>query len=131
MRHLVYVAASSREVQRAADVIALCRAEGLIVTYDWTKDVLEYGGGIPDDVARQRIADQDMAGVMRARSLILLVPHDGTSGGGYEAGVAAAFGRFIVCAGPHRRRFIFGIRHHEVETDAEAVKMVARRARTA
>jgi hypothetical protein len=131
LRHRVYVAASSREVQRAVAVIAMCRAEGLEVAHDWTTDVIAYAGTIPDDAARKRIAEADMAGVMRARALILLVPVDGTSGGGYEAGVAAAFGRFIVCAGPHRRRFLFGVRHHEVDTDIEAVKRVVEWARKA
>lgn len=118
----VYVAAGSKsDAPRAARVIERLRAAGVHVTYDWTLAVLSGADHRDPDVARAEID-----AVRAAEVVLFLVPLDGSTGAGFEVGVAYATGRIILCSGPHVRGFHFGSLLLELETDDEAVEMLAR-----
>lgn len=129
----VYVAGGSTEVQRAATIIAALRASGVHVTYDWTPDVLRRGD--PADGYRTERTEPEavlaIRGALDADLVWFLVPHRGSSGGGFEVGAAWHAGRLVVCSGPSLTRFFFGVMLVEYDTDEQALEVVLRHARAA
>jgi hypothetical protein len=119
----VYVAAGSKhDAARAARVIERLRAAGVHVTYDWTPAILLGARDLRDPA----VALAEVEAVRAAEVVLFLVPLDGSSGGGFEVGLAYATGRIIICAGPHVARFHFGCLLLEIDTDDEAVAMISR-----
>lgn len=121
----VYVAAGSSEAARAADLIAKLRAAGVHVTYDWTPAVLLGSSDLRDPA----IAAREIAAALEAEVVWFLVPLRGSSGAGFEVGVAYHAGRIVVCSGPHLGVFHFGVLLDERETDEEVLSWLVTRAR--
>lgn len=118
----VYVAAGSSDAARAADIIKRLRAAGVHVTYDWTADVLKEGSAQANLLPRDpRIALAEIRGVGEAEVVWFLVPRIGSSGAGFELGYAYGIGKVLICSGPDRERFYFGVILNEYETDDAAL----------
>jgi hypothetical protein len=100
----VYVAASSKQIDRARAAMDRLRAAGHTVTHDWTASIAEVGCANPIDATRQQRRNwalDDLQGVLEADVLWVLMPADHDS---FGAGVE--FGRAIdsdvsriVCSG--------------------------------
>jgi hypothetical protein len=75
----VYVAARSKELVRAKEVMRGLEKIGFSITFDWTEEILKnrakYGKfeTTPERVHRAN-ARQDVLGVLRASTLVLLLP---------------------------------------------------------
>lgn len=128
----VYVAAGSTEVARAADIIRRLREAGVNVTYDWTVNALERGD--PADGYRTLDRPEEemlgsVRGVLSAEVVWFLVPYAGSTGAGFELGIAYTSRKVIVCSGPHCWRFFFGGLLVEYETDEEVLEWLIRQAR--
>ena len=99
----VYVAGSSREMERAESAMTLLRSHGVEVAYDWCAAMRRDG---PDSemlrpalVAGLRTA---LAAVRRSEVLWLLDPEQPTTGAWCELGYAAGLGTVeIIVSGPH------------------------------
>lgn len=121
----VYVAAGSSEAARAADIIERLRAAGVHVTYDWTPAVLLGSSDLRDP----RVAQLEVEAALAADVVWFLVPARGSSGAGFEVGVAYHAGRIVVCSGPHLGAFHFGVLMVEHETDEEVLAWLVARHR--
>jgi hypothetical protein len=122
----VYVASGSTEADRASRWIEALRAAGVLVTYDWTPAVLSAGCS-PTDAADHRspaIAQAEIAAVLSADLIWFLTPKKGSTGGGFEVGIAYATGRPIVCSGPHMGVFHFGSLLLEIERDEDVFEWI-------
>jgi len=98
----IYVAASSKELDRAKRVIAMVeRSEGLKITFDWTKDIEQ--ATVPDASllmdARCISAGADLRGVWECDVLWLLMPAVSSFGAATEHGYAIAKGKRVVTSG--------------------------------
>ncbi len=127
----VYVCGASYEPERAAVVIALLEARGIVVTHDWTIQALSTRGHGGDAalsaVERWRATVEDLTGVDRAHLILWLVPEDGSTGAGFEVGYAFRAGIPIVACGPFLHRSIFTVlASTSATTDAGGVEVVAR-----
>lgn len=90
----VYVAGSSRDLERAERVIAELRAiPGVEVPVDWPAQMREHGPdeGLSDD-ERHRFAVDDLHGAMTAAGLILLRPTQEAPSAGAWVELGAALG---------------------------------------
>lgn len=115
----VYVASGSKtEAARTAAIIERLRAAGVHVTYDWTPAVL-LGGVDAPDFRDPRVANDEIRAVLDADIVWFLVPPTGSSGGGFEVGLAYAAGKVVACSGPHIGRFHFGAVLLEWEHDED------------
>lgn len=99
----IYVACSSREIERAERAIAVIRAAGGEVTFDWTVDVRRYGSQAPDVATGLRCAMADLEGVTTA-NVVLVLDGEYSYGRIVEHGAALALRKPVVVAGrPHGR----------------------------
>ena len=95
-----YLSASSAETPRARAIRDLLRTEGItVVGGGWIESVEQHGSlglGLPS-MARERIADDWVADIRRARVLLALVPDDHVSAGLVaEVSIARALGLPVV-----------------------------------
>lgn len=128
----VYVAGSSRDLERAERVIAALRAiPGVMVPVDWPFMMREHGPdeGLSDE-DRQRFAKADARGACHANVLLLLRPttEAPSAKAWVELGIALGALRspLILIAGRGTACIFDALiqREHVVDTDAEAVAIV-------
>ncbi len=105
MTRPIYIAASSKELTRAESAIACAREQGLTITRDWTKDVREWesrgGDAGLSNAERMEIAQRNFDGVIRAKVVWFLAPLEhGSTGAGFEFGLAHAYGKPLIVSGP-------------------------------
>lgn len=74
MTHSVYVAASSREIDRAEAVIAALRSRGVTISHDWTAVMRQHGpdASLADEALLPALLDDLERGVFRAGFVLLL-----------------------------------------------------------
>lgn len=103
MRPSIYVAGSSREIERAERVIAALRSHGLRISHDWTAVMRCHGpdAHLADEVLLPCLRDDLEEGVFAAEHVLLLAPAPGvpTMGMWVELGAAWAHAMRIVSAG--------------------------------
>jgi nucleoside 2-deoxyribosyltransferase len=103
----VYVAGSSRELERAERVIAEAQRRGFIVTQDWPAAVRAAGASNEGLTHEQRTsaARECMRGVHTADAVVLLVPAAGveTIGAWFELGYAVSRGLRVFASTPAGR----------------------------
>lgn len=72
----IYVACSSKEIDRAERVIAALRADGHVITHDWTVPMREHGPGndghLDDSVLLPELRDDLILGVEPAAVVLYL-----------------------------------------------------------
>jgi hypothetical protein len=77
MSPTIYIAGSSKELDRASHAMARAREFGFRIAHDWVADVLREGSSndVPEDVA-MRCADDDLRAAVTADVMwLLLGPH--------------------------------------------------------
>jgi hypothetical protein len=89
----IYVAASSREIDRAEAAMAYARGRGHTIPFDWTVPVREnIAAGLSDrdldDVSARRQAREDRNGIEDSDALLFLSPTQPTNGAWWELGFA-------------------------------------------
>lgn len=131
----LYVVGASAEAPRAASWIQKLEAEGLSVTYDWTKPVLEHGsvGQELTQVKKRFFARADLRAIEEASVLWVLTPRAVTIGAWLEMGYAlrdfkADARRFIVLSPPASPQTIFAELQKcvEFDSDEEAFEHIVR-----
>jgi nucleoside 2-deoxyribosyltransferase len=103
----VYVASRFKNYEAVRDFAEHCRAEGFVVTYDWTlTDAFDENGvvidpkGVPDNPKRARyFSELDLRGVRTADALVLLGQPD-MKGAWVETGAALALGIPVIAVEP-------------------------------
>lgn len=126
----IYIAASSREVERVRAAQAAVAARGWTLTLDWLTPMLaNIEAGRPDaalgDEEAAEYARADLAAIASADVLWLLAPTQPTKGAYVELGYALGTRRVpVVVSGP--RTSIFEALGACVTTDAEAPEMIVR-----
>jgi len=102
----IYVAASSKQMDRAREAMAKLRAAGHTIAHDWVAEVEAVGSANPPDATLEERWDwaiDDFAGIDRADVLWLLVPAEGGAGAWVELGYALAKRKPVICSGCHER----------------------------
>lgn len=130
----VYLAASSREIERVRHVASLVNehnlthpeSENIILSTAWWDVISARGEANPVDAPfheRMKYAADDLQGVKGSDVLWLLYPRLGQSSVGcfWEAGYADALGLEIVISGPGQEHSIFTTRGCTFETDVGAL----------
>ncbi len=123
----VYVACSSRELDRAKHWMAELRAVGIDVTSKWAENIEEVGEANPrgaSDADRFKWSRQDLADVASADVLWFLVPEEASGGGAYfEAGYAHAVGCQVFFSGDTKQS-IFASMGEEFSRDQDALDCI-------
>lgn len=129
----LYIAGSSREVERVQAAMAAARALGFVLTHDWTVPVLAspaHDRYLPRE-ERLKYAHAAVAGVVDAACFWLLVPNDGGRGAWVEYGMGVNGGELdqvIVASGPLHRESIFcALADFECESDVDALAWLHRK----
>jgi hypothetical protein len=128
----IYVAASSKELDRAKWAINELRALGHTVTHDWPAEVEKVGSANPTDATIDEAASwsiEDLDGVDDAEVLWLLVPEADGFGAGVELGYAICLRDrtfdappiHIVCSGPYLRSIFTSLADALYMTDMDAL----------
>lgn len=127
----IYVAASSKEIDRAKAMMQLLRDAGMEITHDWTEDIRkarEAGYAADSDLpfaARKEHVIRDLAAVDRAHALVYLVPEFPSDGAASERQRAYdRKGRIIASDPLHKRRLFDVLVTTVVETDAEVLTVL-------
>lgn len=120
MKAKIYVACSSREIDRAERAMASIRAAGGEVTFDWTADVRTYGSKAPDATTGMRCATADLAGVETA-NVVLVLDGEYSYGRIVEHGAALALRKPVVVSGVPQGRIWETLDAARVSGDDEAV----------
>jgi nucleoside 2-deoxyribosyltransferase len=105
-RFKVYVAASSKQMDRASQAMAQLRAAGHEVVHDWPAIIEARGVANPLDATQDERWDwaiDDLQGVKRADVLWLLVPNEEGAGAFVELGYALALGKPVIASGVYLR----------------------------
>ena len=121
----VYVAASSRELERAEAAIQALKDLGHTVTHEWPPLVRAVGEANPQgatDDMRYHWAFEDLAGVAAADVFWLLMPYSEGFGAGVELGYAIASFTPVVVSGPHKRSIFAACAETVYNTDLDALK---------
>ena len=86
----VYVAASSKEIDRAERVIAALRKAGVVVTHDWPAEMRKHPADheLDDDVLLPELERDLQKGVRPADLVLVLAPQQPTQGAWVELGAA-------------------------------------------
>lgn len=130
----VYVAGASAEVDMVATFIGRLREAGVVITYDWTADVLtSRARGVRDEDltpgVRQACATADLQGVAQADVMWLLTPANASTGAWTELGFAIGTGTPLIISGEQARRSIFTEGRHCVATHEDALRHLLDRQR--
>lgn len=121
----VYVACSSKELDRAERVMDKIRKRGGTITFDWTIDVRRCGSKVPDAITGLRCAQDDLGGVRDADVVLVLDSDEPSYGRTIEHGAALVLGKTLVVSGPARGRIWETLEHARVEgDDMAAIDMV-------
>lgn len=103
-QHSVYVAGSSREIERAERCAVLLSGSGVRVTSTWMANVRKVGDGNPRCAAphdRLRWANGCLTDIHAADAVVILVPpaETGSIGAWVETGYAHALAKAMVFSG--------------------------------
>ena len=121
----VYVACSSKEINRAERAMDEIRKRGGTITFDWTVDVRQWGSKAPDEVIGLRCAMSDLGGVRDADVVLVLDSTEPSYGRTIEHGAALVLGKILVVSGPTHGRIWETLEHARVEgDDMTAIDMV-------
>jgi hypothetical protein len=94
----IYVAASSREIDRAEAAMAYDRGRGHTIGFDWTVDMRK--NAVPDRdldaVSARKYALKDMDGIAASDALLFLSPVQPTKGAWWELGFAHGRNKIVV-----------------------------------
>lgn len=116
----IYVACSSRDIERAERAISAIRAAGGEVTFDWTVDVRRYGSNAPNRETGLRCATADLEGVATA-DVVIVIDGEYSYGRIVEHGAALALRKPVVVSGAPQGRIWETLDAARVSGDAEAV----------
>jgi hypothetical protein len=119
----VYVACSSKELDRAERAMSEIRRRGGTITFDWTPDVRQWGPQAPNPVIGLRCAMADLNGV-RDADVVLVLDGELSYGRTIEHGAALALGKTLVVSGPALGRIWETLEHARVDDDAAAIDAV-------
>lgn len=131
MKALVYIAASSAELERAEKAMAAATAAGLVVAYDWTRDIrAAQAAGHQDDSSvspenQLRCAQADIDGVRSSDVFWLLSPAESSFGAGVELGVAIEALKCTVISGAQPKRIWEFLVNHTVWGEESDVRALA------
>ncbi len=135
----LYIAGSSKDLDRCERAIAAVRALGHEVTFDWCAHVRSSpsGANVGSDAVLAEAARLCLAGVMRAHLLWLLVPavDKPSAGAWWEVGAADMAGVRIIASDPDGPKQACVFLHlpsvRRYDSDAEALETMAMLARPA
>jgi hypothetical protein len=102
----VYVAASSKQLDRARMWMAALRAMGHTISHDWTASIEERGEANPPDATRDECWDwaiDDFAGIDTADVVWVLMPTTEGFGAAVELGYALALRKPVIVSGVWNR----------------------------
>ncbi len=125
----VYVAGSSRELDRVRLAMDKLRFAGVAITHDWTDSVLEVGSANPEGATqadRAQWAWEDLRGVKDADILWVLWPDYVSAGACVELGYAFALNKRVIISGGSPGQSIFTSLGEYYDTDALARAEVLR-----
>lgn len=131
----IYVAGSSRELDRVEGVMRALRDAAWTITHDWTADVRAAQAlGLTDAtltrMERERHARADTSAIDAADVFLLLIPTTSSIGVWFEFGYALARGIRTIAAGPGAKKSIFTELATVVyRTDDAAIEALCGRAR--
>lgn len=119
----VYVAGSSKELDRVADAMAALRESGVEVTHDWVEVIKARGSANPLGASAADCAQwawEDLLGVRAADVVWLMVPAQGGLGCYVEYGYALALNIPVVISGEYGRTIFTALTDecHEYDSDA-------------
>ena len=121
----IYVAGSSKELDRCERVISLLREGGIEITHAWTLDVRAHGANVADDAILLPALRADMVkGVGRAEKVLVLVGGEPMRGALVELGGAFLTGVELHIAGDTSKEpwaRALGQRFHATDDDAVRV----------
>jgi hypothetical protein len=120
----VYVACSSREIDRAERAMDEIRRRGGTITFDWTPDVRQWGPRAPNPNIGLRCAQDDLGGVRDADVVLVLDSAEPSYGRTIEHGAALALGKLLVVSGPVHGRIWETLEHARTDNDALAIDAV-------
>lgn len=122
----VYVAASSKELERAKWAMAQVRALGHDITHDWVRCVEQEGEANPAAATLsqcQKWAWDDLEGVSNADVVWVLMPDQDGFGAGVELGYALSNPYMrIICSGPTRRSIFSALADNCFPNDSDVVE---------
>lgn len=135
MKRQIYIAGSSRELDRVQQAMAAAVALGFTNAYDWTRAVAAspiHDRDMPR-AARLHHAHTEVAAVVDSPFFWLLVPNEGGRGAWVEYGMAVNGGELdqvVVASGPLHRESIFcSLADYECVSDEEALAWLDKKAR--
>jgi hypothetical protein len=124
----VYVAASSRDLDRAETIMDLCRAHKLEVTSTWVEKI-RASGAANEGLTPQQQRDAAVGcihEVLNADALLLVAPPPGVGIGAYvEMGAALTNSKLVVVAEGRDRSVFFAMADHQFSNVYEAVEKLA------
>ena len=127
----VYVAGSSREMDRARAAMDYVRELGGVITFDWVAEIERVGSandGLTDEQRRSSAA-ADLEGVEACDVFWLLAPETPSTGAWVELGIALGLRESIriIVSGPGSKRSIFSaLANIETPSDITAAHHIAR-----
>jgi len=131
----VYVAGASAEAEVVSEYIERLKGYGIDVTLDWTKDVIEQGGGNAGlaDPQRRHFAKKDLKAIAEADILWLIIPpFDMVSYGCWvELGYALDTGLRIFASGDYRCSIFTSLTDSCYDFHEEALERIWREDRNA
>lgn len=127
----VYVAASSKELERVKWAIRRLEDGGAVVTHDWASAISNTkipANPITTEATRKKFATEDLDGVLRANYVLLLLGNPLSPGAFFECGFAYSLGIPIVVAGANKYDSIFtSLAKRSFAHDTVAIKWILRR----
>lgn len=139
----VYIAGSSRELDRVRAAQRVLESVGAKLTYNWVPDVERaIASGTPEPALarhiRRELASRDVEGVRSCDLLWWLAPSEPTRGAWLELGVAIERARrpIIIVSGTEEQRLqsiftdAYEVSHHTTDLQAGALVAAAVRMRT-
>jgi hypothetical protein len=122
----IYVAASSKEVERAKFVMNKLRELGHEITHDWTVEVEKYKDTIPSDEILLKCAENDYQGVTTCDYLVLLSPKDqnSTIGAWVELGIALGLSTDILISGNADKCIFAHLANELYENDEKLINAI-------
>lgn len=133
MAFSVYVAGSSKEIDRVRAVMAALIEGGCEIAYDWTQSVDEariagFSNNSDADVpfeVRRKCADDDIAAVKRSNAVLFLGSNANNSRGAHvELGVGIGREKIVVAVNGKHTIFTDATGVYHTETDAEGIMHV-------
>jgi hypothetical protein len=123
----VYIAASSKEVDRAEYWTTMLLTKNIQVTSTWLEDAKSIGCNRPDDSEETRMAAADdcLAGVDTADLVWVMMPITGSMGAFWEFGYATACQLATCISGANQYASVFSVlAKYKFETDKDAFEFI-------